>query len=98
MNKIPAAAKPSTTATNDIPAPSWLGKMLIYLRGVLDVAEWQDLVLSLLEFESMDPPSGIGAHSLTFHIVYLSQLLVQKLPHQENQDFTYWHLSMLIAA
>jgi len=58
---VPAAAQPSTAATNDTPAPSWLGKMLVYLRGVSDVTEWQDLVSSLVEFESMDPPSGVSA-------------------------------------
>ena len=50
----------SSIAANDTLAPSWLGKMLVYLWGVSDVVEWQDLVSSLIEFESMDPPSGIG--------------------------------------
>lgn len=75
--KIPTAQS-STTATNDTPAPSWLGKMLVYLRGVSDMAEWQDLVSSLLEFESMDPPSGVGVCSLIFHMSFIQHYFLSR--------------------
>jgi hypothetical protein len=54
----------------ETPAPDWLTRrMLVYLRrGVSDSMEWQNLVLALLRFENLNPPSGVGAH---LHVNFL---------------------------
>jgi hypothetical protein len=48
--------------------PDWLKRMLVYLWGVSDSAEWQDLVAALLKFENLNPPSGVGVYFLIFII------------------------------
>ena len=58
--EMSAAPQPLTTATKETPAPFWLSRMLVYLRGVSDNVEWQNLVLALLKFENLKPPPGVG--------------------------------------
>jgi hypothetical protein len=58
--EMSAAPQPLTTATKETLVPAWPSRMLIYLRGVSDRAEWQDLVSVLLKFENLNPPSGVG--------------------------------------
>ena len=70
--KMPTAPPPSTAAMKETPAPDWLRKMLVYLRGVSDSAEWQDLVLALLKFENLNPPSGVGIPLLNFDMSFNS--------------------------
>jgi hypothetical protein len=55
-----SALQPLTSA-KETPAPEWLQRMLVYLRGVSDSTEWQDLVSAFLKFENLNPPSGVGA-------------------------------------
>lgn len=55
-----SAPQPLTSA-KETSAPDWLKRMLVYLRGVSDSTEWQDLVSALLKFENLNPPSGVGA-------------------------------------
>ena len=55
------AASPSSETQNDENLPTWLGKMIVYLRGVSDAPAWQDLVLRFLEFEKFGPPHGVSS-------------------------------------
>ena len=61
-----SAPQPLSTPM-DTQVPDWLKKMLVYLWGVSDNMEWQDLVSALLKFENLNPPSGVGAHLLNLN-------------------------------
>jgi hypothetical protein len=63
-----SAPQPSTSVM-ETPAPDWLKRMLVYLRGVSDTLEWQDLVSELLRFENLSPPSGVRFFSLNYHVL-----------------------------
>jgi hypothetical protein len=43
----------------DTSLPQWLLKILPYLRNVSDFKDWQDLVAAFVEFEKLDPPTGV---------------------------------------
>jgi hypothetical protein len=58
--EMSTAPQPLTTAIKETPAPFWLRRMLVYLRGVSDNADWQDLVSALLKFENLNPPPGVS--------------------------------------
>ena len=66
--EMSVAPQPLTTATKETPAPFWLNQMLVYLQGVLDNVEWQDLVSALLKFENLKPPPGVGPPLFTVRI------------------------------
>lgn len=62
IGKMSAPQDPQNT-TMETPAPVWLRRMLVYLRGISDSMEWQGLVSALLKFENMNPPSGVRPHT-----------------------------------
>lgn len=76
---------PPLTKAKETPAPDWLGRMLVYLWGVSDSMEWQELVSALLKFENMNPPPGVGVF-LNFKLdisvnqyIYLSRNLQRSI-------------------
>jgi hypothetical protein len=61
LNKAEMSAQQALSTAKVTQAPDWLKRMLAYLQGVSDSTEWHELVLALVKFENMNPPSGVGA-------------------------------------
>lgn len=67
----PNGADPQSSrhSTHEMPLPPWLSNMLGYLRSVSESVDWQNLVSDLVEFEKLNPVSGVRVillNSLTF--------------------------------
>ena len=43
----------------DTSLPWWLSKILPYLHNMSDFKDWQHLVAAFVEFEKLDPPTGV---------------------------------------
>jgi hypothetical protein len=67
--EMSTAPQPLTTAMKETPAPLWLGRMLVYLRGISDNAEWQGLVSALLRFENLNPSPGVSTPLLNYDVL-----------------------------
>lgn len=60
------SASPSSGSQKDENLPTWLSKMIDYLREVSDAPAWQDLVSGFIEFEKGGPPHGVSSFLLVF--------------------------------
>ena len=78
-----------THSTHKIPVLKWLSTLLNYLQNVSDLADWQTLVLGLIEFEKLNPPCGVGFWSLN-SLAITNRLFIVELanftPPQRSPD------------